>query len=148
MRSLSGSKDIEAALQAVGELVASAGARYRIVIVGGAALNLLGVVARTTVDVDILAFATSRHKLTPPPSRLPEPLARAIRTVAADFGLGDDWLNTGPPFNGVPAFPAGWKAESNGAITAGSKSASRDARTSFGSSSSRLPIKAARICGT
>jgi hypothetical protein len=57
MSELTDSREIEAALRAVGELVEAAGEYYAIVIVGGAALNLLGIVERSTRDVDILAFA-------------------------------------------------------------------------------------------
>jgi hypothetical protein len=49
---------IEIALIRVGDQLAFAGERFAIVIVGGAALNLLGIVERATSDVDILAFAT------------------------------------------------------------------------------------------
>ncbi|MGH9258861.1 MAG: DUF6036 family nucleotidyltransferase, partial [Acidimicrobiales bacterium] len=47
-------------LQATGELLARRGERAAIVIVGGTALNLLGVVARVTRDVDVIAKATPR----------------------------------------------------------------------------------------
>jgi len=55
--SLSSSSDIEHALQRLGDLLQFRRQRFAIAIVGGAALNLLRVVARTTNDVDILAFA-------------------------------------------------------------------------------------------
>ncbi len=91
--------DIEQALRRVGELLAARGASYAIVIVGGAALNLLGIVARSTRDVDVLAFATRSRtrrawRLDAPPDPLPEPLAAAIRTVGRDMGLAETWLNT------------------------------------------------------
>jgi hypothetical protein len=75
--------DLEQALHRVGELLDAEGEEYAIVILGGAALNLLGVVERPTTDVDILAFA---RPATPaptgvrePPDPLPEPLVRAAR---------------------------------------------------------------------
>ena len=55
---LTGSGDVEQALRLVGELLAAEGHEYAVIILGGAALNLLGIVERTTADVDILAFAT------------------------------------------------------------------------------------------
>ncbi|HVH08418.1 MAG TPA: DUF6036 family nucleotidyltransferase, partial [Gemmatimonadales bacterium] len=61
-RQLGGSADIEQAFRRVGELLEAAGHSYAIVIIGGAALALLDVVARTTRDVDILAFATRRGR--------------------------------------------------------------------------------------
>ncbi len=91
--------DIPAALQATGELLAAEGQRVAIVVLGGAALNLLGIVQHTTRDVDVLALGRlgrrgSRPKLERP-NPLPEALRRAAATVARDFGLPPDWLNTG-----------------------------------------------------
>ncbi len=110
-RSLSGSGDIELALLRVGELLAAAGEPHAIVIVGGAALGLLGVVVRATRDVDILAFAKPRGRdawtLVPPPAPLPESLTAAIRTVGQDLGLADDWLNTGPALQWKQGLPPG-----------------------------------------
>lgn len=54
---LHGSGPIEQALRRVGQLLDSDGHGYAIVILGGAALNLLGIIDRPTSDVDILAFA-------------------------------------------------------------------------------------------
>ncbi len=45
-RDLADSANIEQAPQRVGELLSAAGERYAIVIIGGAALNLSGVVSR------------------------------------------------------------------------------------------------------
>ena len=45
------------ALRRVGELLEAEGYSYAIAILGGAALNVLGIVERPTTDVDILAFA-------------------------------------------------------------------------------------------
>lgn len=65
---------------------------------GGAALNLLGVVNRATRDVDVVAIGqeddSSNELEIVPPDPLPEPLQRAVRTVARDFGLTDDWMNS------------------------------------------------------
>ncbi len=109
-RDLAGSTDIEAALQRVGELLDAAGERHAIVIVGGAALNLLGIVGRTTRDVDILAFGRRSGRawrLQPPRVPFPEQLAAAIRTVGRDMGLADDWLNTGPALQWKQGLPRG-----------------------------------------
>lgn len=97
---LNNEDEIRTALRLVGELLAADGVEYAIVVVGGAAVSLLGVVDRSTSDVDILAFATPRGKLepepgsmVPPPLPLPELLQAAVRTVAADMGLDTNWLN-------------------------------------------------------
>ena len=101
---LAGAGDVSKALALVGELLAAEGHAYAVTILGGAALNLLGIVQRTTTDVDILAFATpwagesapAQARLYEPPEPMPEPLARAARTVARDLDLDPHWLNTGP----------------------------------------------------
>lgn len=66
---------------------------------GGACLNLLGFVQRTTNDVDIIATAQPgpdgrNTQLYPPPQPLPDALQRAIDIVSRDFGLPADWMNT------------------------------------------------------
>src|ERR1700719_2377733 len=85
--------DIAQALTRVGELLALAGRPTAIVVLGGAALNLLGFVSRPTGDVDVIAFADGL-RLSAPPEPLPESLLSAVRTVARQMRLPDDWLNT------------------------------------------------------
>lgn len=111
---LGGSGDVDRALTLVGELLAAEGHEYAVTILGGAALKLLGIVERTTADVDILAFATPRPVGAPepatlrePPEPIPEPLARAARTVARDLGLDPQWLNTGPALQWRAGLPPG-----------------------------------------
>jgi hypothetical protein len=70
------------------------------VVVGGAALALLGITDRQTRDVDVL------HP------DLPESIARAAvefarQRRAAEKPLGDDWLNNGPSQLG-DVLPEGW----------------------------------------
>lgn len=90
--------DIEELLAATGEHLAAENAGVGIVVLGGAALNLLGVVSRATRDVDVVAIGREDDRSDGleirPPDPLPEPLQRAIRTVARDFGVPDDWMNT------------------------------------------------------
>jgi hypothetical protein len=95
----SGDDDVAAALLAVGELLQASGAQYAVVVIGGAALQLLGVISRTTGDVEMIAFVApgaTRTQLIRPPAQLPAPLQRAILAVAKDRNLPPDWLNTGP----------------------------------------------------
>jgi hypothetical protein len=87
------------ALHALGSLLAAAGAEEHLVVVGGVAMNLRGFSARATSDVDVIARSSGRpiDGAAPdiaPPEPLPEPLASAVRRVARDFGLEEDWLNT------------------------------------------------------
>jgi hypothetical protein len=109
--SLANGSEIENALQKLGELLALERQKYAIVVLGGAALNLLGIVQRVTTDVDILAFAHSdggkTMGLLEPPEPLPEPLVRAARTVARDLGLESEWLNTGPALQWRSGLPPG-----------------------------------------
>ena len=65
-----------------------------IVVCGGSALILTGMVPRTTKDVDVVALIRARHLASPAP--LPEALLRAAKEVAEDLGLDDNWLNNGP----------------------------------------------------
>lgn len=87
---------IDRALSAVGELLAAAAAEVRVVLVGGAALRLLGIVERTTADVDVIALGvgTGGNIRLVPPEPIPEALARAIALVARDLDLPPNWMNT------------------------------------------------------
>ncbi len=69
-----------------------------LVVCGGSALAALGLVRRTTRDVDVLGLArrTTRGVVVERLKRLPVVLAEAAARVARDFGLSDDWLNLGP----------------------------------------------------
>jgi hypothetical protein len=112
MKNLTSGSDIETALTRVSEVLDADGEAFAIVILGGAALNLLGVVARTTTDVDILAVAAPgnpavQREIAEPPDPLPGPLRRAIRLVAEDMALAPDWLNTGPALQWRTGLPPG-----------------------------------------
>ncbi|WP_157621532.1 DUF6036 family nucleotidyltransferase [Salisaeta longa] len=113
MGSAFGPEQLEDLLTAVGDLLEAEGERMGIVVVGGASLSLLGLVKRTTSDVDVIAAATpdpsgpdsSGEETLTPPDPLPPPLRRAIQTVARDYGLPSDWMNTaiGPQWDlGLP----------------------------------------------
>jgi hypothetical protein len=81
-------------LGALGEQLALREERYTLVVVGGSALLTLGLVARTTRDVDVLAILDGGELVSAEP--LPPGLLEAARVVARDFGLPADWLNAGP----------------------------------------------------
>lgn len=75
-------------IEAFDEHLVRLGLRFEAVVIGGSALALLGVVARQTRDVDILAPA------------LPREIAEAAHAFArqqraAGIDLFDDWLNNG-----------------------------------------------------
>ena len=89
---------IERGLTSVGELLAIDGVEVGIAVVGGTALNLLGIVQRTTSDVDVLAILRSGSdppgETLVPPDPLPDPLQRAIARVARDFQLPPDMTSS------------------------------------------------------
>ena len=65
-----------------------------IVVCGGSALILTGMVTRTTRDVDIVALASPQGLHSPDP--FPKDLERAAMEAAEDLGLPLNWLNNGP----------------------------------------------------
>lgn len=93
--------DPRATLTAFDRYLADRGLALEAVVVGGAALNLLGLISRQTRDCDIL------HPT------LPAEILAAARAFAAEVRavggvLGDEWLNNGPS-QLVPLLPAGWE---------------------------------------
>jgi len=65
-----------------------------LVVCGGSALIMTGMVARTTRDVDIVALIQQGALRAPFP--LPDDLQQAVREVAEDLNLTKEWLNNGP----------------------------------------------------
>ena len=68
---------------------------FSLVVCGGAALNAMRLIQRTTKDVDIVALMDSRNQLIDP-APLPEELLLAATEVADTLNLPQDWLNNGP----------------------------------------------------
>jgi len=83
-------------LEAVGEQLAVRSASVSLLLVGGAALNLRGLISRTTLDVDVVALVdtTEGERSFRSPDPLPPALEEAIGIVSRDFGLSSDWMNT------------------------------------------------------
>jgi hypothetical protein len=79
---------------ALGEQLAARAARVELVVVGGSALLAVGLVSRTTSDVDVVGLLSDGTVVDPRP--LPEHVLAASARVARDFALPADWLNTGP----------------------------------------------------
>lgn len=79
---------------ALADQLQALGSHVEIVVIGGSALTALGLVRRATRDVDLLAIAENGELRLAEP--LPQALLAARATVAADFGLAEDWLNPGP----------------------------------------------------
>ena len=68
--------------------------RVEMVVCGGSALILTGMVPRTTKDVGIVALIRSGALISPAP--LPRALCQAAQEVAEDLALDQNWLNNGP----------------------------------------------------
>jgi hypothetical protein len=88
-------------LQAFDAYLAERELRLEAVVIGGAALNLLGVVQRTTRDCDILYPSL-------PPAVVEAARDFAARRRSAGDSLADDWLNNGPE-SLAALLPAGWQ---------------------------------------
>lgn len=109
-----GDFDVEQALAALGEwLKQEGGEPFGIVILGGTALILLGIVERGTSDVDLLALADSVDRddgnspTIRPPEPLPKQLREGIQRISRDFQLPEDWMNVGPAAQWQTGLPEG-----------------------------------------
>lgn len=85
---------IDRVLHALERRLSLAGERFEIVVIGGSALAALGLVARTTRDVDVVAMVDRDGLVSALP--LPPTLAAAAQIVGVDFELEPGWLNAGP----------------------------------------------------
>lgn len=81
-------------LNALGELLSGSGERFDLVVIGGAGLLALGLIDRSTRDVDVVALRRGTELVDPDP--LPPILLEARDRVAEDFDLPQEWLNTAP----------------------------------------------------
>lgn len=84
----------ERLLSALGEQLAAVGQRYELVVIGGSGLLALGIIERSTRDVDLLALRSDDELGSAKP--MPAALEAARNRVARDFSLPADWLNPGP----------------------------------------------------
>ncbi len=94
-----GKDEIEKALAALSEQLEVLGAgTFEMVVCGGAALNVLGYVRRTTKDVDVIAFVEKKGGSVSLIKSGPFPplIKQAAEKVQRDFNLPDNWLNPGP----------------------------------------------------
>jgi len=88
------------------------GKQVRIVVIGGTALAALGLVIRTTKDVDVLGEASLKkgsiriRKM----KDFPEYLKRAASKVQRDFNLPENWLNLGPASQLELGLPEGFES--------------------------------------
>jgi hypothetical protein len=87
---IAGKSMVEAMFAAVGDRLRARGATASVVVLGGAALNLLGFVDRATRDVDVLARTdeATGHL------RHPEPLPAALRPTPRELSEAAAWIRT------------------------------------------------------
>jgi hypothetical protein len=91
-----GSEALEQALRLLAEKLEFDRAEpVSLVVCGGASLIALGLVSRTTKDVDVLALMDEQGRLLPS-DPLPESVSRAVSEIAGQLDLYPNWLNGGP----------------------------------------------------
>jgi hypothetical protein len=91
-----GKETLEAALKLLAERLEYERAEpVSLVVCGGSSLIALGLVERTTKDVDVLALMDERGKLLPS-EPLPGSVSRAVSEIAGQLDLYPNWLNGGP----------------------------------------------------
>lgn len=91
---LSQPDSFEEPLTVLGQLLEERGLRFELLAIGGGALQLLGLITRTTRDIDVVALVEDGIAL--PVVALPGPLRAAVADTARVLRLPNDWLNTGP----------------------------------------------------
>ena len=91
---------VMSALSALGDhLEQTSGNAIEFVVCGGSALQALGLINRTTRDVDVLAILekhADEEAVLFSAQPLPDKVLQAAAIVARDVGLPAEWLNPGP----------------------------------------------------
>jgi len=105
------------ALEMLGEVLESRDLSFDLLVIGGGALLLRGLIERPTMDLDALARVENDEMLNAKP--LPAPLVQAIHDVADTLDLPKepkdekDWLNGGPTFLRKLTLPEGFLARAS-----------------------------------
>src|SRR3954466_1212593 len=94
MSDIASNETTDRLLSALGEQLAALAQRFELVVVGGSGLLALGLIERSTRDVDVLPWRTGDELGRAKP--LPAALEAARDRVARDFSLPTEWLNPGP----------------------------------------------------
>jgi hypothetical protein len=82
------------AVESLGDLLKARGQSFDLAVIGGAALILLGLVQRTTADLDVVGIVRGERLESAAP--LPDALADAVADVAHELGLDEKRLNNEP----------------------------------------------------
>lgn len=107
------SKELDQILKALDRQIwLEGGEQVSLVVIGGAALNALGLISRTTMDVDVLGeiLETEKGVKIRKINDFPDFLKRAIEKVQRDFGLQDNWFNLGPASQLDLGLPSGFES--------------------------------------
>lgn len=99
--------DLETALSALGKLLEERNLNYQVVAIGGGGLLLIGLMIRTTKDLDLVALVDKGELISAKP--LPNPLLLAIEEVAIAFNMSKNWINIGPSDLLTLGLPPGFK---------------------------------------
>jgi hypothetical protein len=91
---LGSAETVDRLLSALSDQLSVLGASYELVVIGGSAMLALGLTARATQDVDVVALVGDGELRSAKP--LEGPLREAGARVARDFDLPTDWLNSEP----------------------------------------------------
>ncbi len=98
MRVFRDNREIEDALTRLAEYLELAPApAVALLVGGGCALAIRGLVSRTTRDIDVIALVGGdADRILEKAQPLPDYLIEARDKVAEDLGLPGDWINSGP----------------------------------------------------
>ena len=87
------------------------GAPISLVVCGGTALFALGLILRTTKDIDVLVTVSKEHGqiLIKRINRFPKYFTDASKAVQKDFRLPEGWINKGPTSQVDSGLPQGFE---------------------------------------
>lgn len=82
-----------------------------LVVIGGTALAALGLISRTTRDVDVLGelISSAQPESIREIEKFPDWLTEAAERVRRDFNLPQNWLNSGPTSQVRTGLPEGFQ---------------------------------------
>lgn len=105
--------NITEVLNSLGKQIgAHGGTPLCLVVCGGTALNALGLVCRTTKDVDVLGTASEKNGKysVRQMKEFPDWFKAAAQIVARDFDLHPNWINLGPASQTSMGLPDGFES--------------------------------------
>lgn len=99
------------ALTVLGDVLSDRKHHFEVVAIGGGGLLLLGMITRSTKDVDLIALVDRGNLVSA--KYLPTPLLEAIAEVGLALRLGENWINTGPSDLFLMGLPEGFLGRMN-----------------------------------